>query len=157
VEKGVRQVLGEGAIAGYPIQDVRVIVHDGKYHPVDSKEVAFIAAGRRAFIDAVSQGQPIVLEPVAKVEITTPSQFVGEITGHLASSRGRIAGSDMLPRGRTRIRAEVPLAELGEYQTTLKSLTGGEGSFTMEFDHYATAPATVQKALESEFRPAAEE
>ncbi|HEX5421485.1 MAG TPA: elongation factor G, partial [Gammaproteobacteria bacterium] len=157
VEKGVRQVLGDGAIAGYPIQDVRVIVHDGKYHTVDSKEVAFIAAGRRAFIDAISQGQPIVLEPIAKAEITVPSQFVGEITGHLASSRGRIAGSDMLPRGRTRIRAEVPLAELGEYQTKLKSLTGGEGSFTMEFDHYATAPAAVQKALESEFRPAAEE
>jgi elongation factor G len=157
VEKGVRQVLGDGAIAGYPIQDVRVIVHDGKHHPVDSKEVAFITAGKRAFIDAISHAEPIVLEPIAKVEITAPSQFVGEITGHLAGIRGRIAGSDVLPRGRARIKAEVPLAELGEYQTTLKSLTGGEGSFTMEFDHYSTAPANVQKQLESEFRPSAED
>jgi elongation factor G len=157
VEKGVRQVLGDGAIAGYPIQDVRVIVHDGKHHPVDSKEIAFVTAGKRAFVDAISNAQPIVLEPIAKIEITTPSQFVGEITGHLSGIRGRIAGSDALSRGRARIRAEVPLAELGEYQTRLKSLTGGEGSFTMEFDHYAMAPAAVQKALESEFRPTAEE
>ncbi len=157
VEKGVRQVLADGAVAGFPLQDVRVIVHDGKHHAVDSKEVAFITAGKRAFIDAVSQADPIVLEPIAKVEITTPSQYVGEITGHLAGARARIAGSDALARGRARIRAEVPLAELGEYQTTLKSLTGGEGSFTMEFDHYATAPTAVQKALESEFRPAAED
>jgi elongation factor G len=157
IEKGVRQVLNDGAIAGYPIQDVRVIVHDGKHHPVDSKEVAFITAGKRAFIDAISQAQPIVLEPIAKVEITVPSQFVGEITGHLSGIRGRIAGSDSLSRGRARIKAEVPLSELGQYQTELKSLTGGEGSFTMEFDHYAMAPAAVQKALESEFRPAASE
>jgi elongation factor G len=157
VEKGVRQVLTEGAIAGYPLQDVRVIVHDGKHHPVDSKEVAFITAGRRAFLDAIAHAQPIVLEPIARVEITVPSQFVGEITGHLAGIRGRIAGSDALSRGRARIKAEVPLAELGNYQTELKSLTGGEGSFTLEFDHYAMAPAAVQKALESEFRPAVAE
>ncbi|HEU4618415.1 MAG TPA: elongation factor G, partial [Gammaproteobacteria bacterium] len=157
VEKGVRQVLAEGAISGHPLQDVRVIVHDGKHHPVDSKEVAFVTAGKRAFLDAISQAQPIVLEPIAKVEITTPSQFVGEITGHLAGIRGRIEGSDALSRNRARIRAQVPLAELGSYQTTLKSLTGGEGTFTMEFDHYSPAPAAVQKALESEFRPPAED
>ncbi|MBN1238646.1 MAG: elongation factor G [Gammaproteobacteria bacterium] len=157
VEKGVRQVLAGGAVAGYPMQDVRVTVHDGKYHAVDSKEVAFIAAGKRAFLDAISKAKPIVLEPIAKLEITTPSRFVGEITGHLAGIRGRIGGSDALPRNQSRIQAQVPLAEIGEYQTTLKSLTGGEGSFTMEFDHYATAPPNVQKALESEFRPAADD
>ena len=157
VEKGVRQVLNDGAVAGYPMQDVRVIVHDGKHHAVDSKEVAFITAGKRAFVHAIKNAGPIVLEPVAKLEITTPSQFVGEITGHLAGIRGRINGSDALPRGQSRIQAEVPLSEIGEYQTTLKSLTGGEGSFTMEFDHYAVAPPSVQKQLESQFRPAAEE
>lgn len=157
VEKGVRQVLAEGAIAGYPLQDVRVTVHDGKHHPVDSKEVAFVAAGRRAFLDAVSKAKPIVLEPIAKIEITTPSRCVGEITGHLSGIRGRIGGSDALPRNQSRIQAEVPLAELGEYQTTLKSLTGGEGSFTMEFDHYSPAPPGVQKALEGQFRPSADD
>lgn len=153
VEKGVRQVLSEGAIAGFPIQDVRVTVYDGKYHPVDSKEVAFITAGRRAFLDAITKAEPIVLEPIAKLEITAPSQSVGEITGHLAGIRGRINGNDTLSRNRSRIAAEVPLAELGEYPTTLKSMTGGEGSYTMEFDHFAVAPINVQKQLESEFRP----
>ncbi|MFO7288258.1 MAG: elongation factor G [Gammaproteobacteria bacterium] len=157
VEKGVRQVLAEGAIAGYPIVDVRVTVYDGKHHPVDSKEIAFIQAGRKAFLDAISKAGPIVLEPIAKLEITAPSHCVGEITGHLAGIRGRINGNDTLPRGQSRITAEVPLAELGEYQTTLKSLTGGEGSYTMEFDHYAVAPSNVQKQLESQFRPAHED
>ncbi|MDH3418771.1 MAG: elongation factor G [Gammaproteobacteria bacterium] len=157
VEKGVKQVLQEGAVAGYPFSDVRVTVYDGKHHPVDSKEVAFITAGKRAFIDAISKAKPIVLEPIAKVEVTTPSDSVGDITGHLAGIRGRIAGSDAASGGRVRITAQVPLAELGDYQTTLKSLTGGEGVFTMEFDHYETAPAPVQKELENAFRPAAED
>ena len=157
VEKGVRQVLETGAIAGYPLQDIRVTVYDGKHHPVDSKEVAFITAGKRAFIDAIHKAAPIVLEPIAKLEITAPSHCVGEITGHLSGIRGRINGNDVLPRGQTRIQAEVPLAEIGEYQTTLKSLTGGEGAFTMEFDHYAVAPPNVQKQLEAQFRPAAED
>jgi elongation factor G len=153
VEKGVKQVLVEGAVAGYPIEDVRVIVYDGKHHPVDSKEVAFIAAGKRAFMDAISKANPIVLEPIARVEVTTPSAYVGDITGHLSGIRGRIAGSAALAGNRSRIEAQVPLAELAEYQTTLKSLTGGEGLFTMDFDHYATAPPTLQKELEKEFRP----
>jgi elongation factor G len=157
VEKGVRQVLAEGAIAGYPMQDLKVSVYDGKHHPVDSKEVAFITAGRRAFIDAITKAGPIVLEPVARISVTTPSQYVGDITGQLAGIRGRIAGSDTLPGNRAIIRAQVPLAELGDYQTTLKSLTGGEGVFTMEFDHYETAPPNVQKDLETSFKPRADD
>jgi elongation factor G len=157
VEKGVKQVLEHGAVAGYPFSDVRVTVYDGKHHPVDSKEVAFVTAGKRAFIDAILKAKPIVLEPIAKVEVTTPRNAVGDITGHLAGIRGRIAGSDITPRGRVRITAQVPLAELGDYQTTLKSLTGGEGVFTLEFDHYETAPAPIQKQLESAYRPAAED
>jgi len=157
VEKGVRQALQEGAIAGYPIEDVKVIVHDGKHHPVDSKEVAFVAAGRKAFLDAISKASPIVLEPIARIEVTVPSQHVGDVTGHLSGIRGRIAGNDTLPGGRAKISAQVPLAELNGYQATLKSLTGGEGVYTMEFDHYAMAPPQVQKALEKEFKPRAEE
>lgn len=157
VEKGVKQVLEHGAVAGYPFSDVRVTVYDGKHHPVDSKEVAFITAGKRAFMDAISKAKPIVLEPIARVEVTTPSSSVGDITGHLAGIRGRIAGSDTASGGRVRITAQVPLAELGDYQTTLKSLTGGAGTFTMELDHYETAPAPVQKELESAFRPTADD
>ena len=155
VEKGVKQVLDDGAIAGYPLQDVKVIVYDGKYHPVDSKEVAFVAAGKRAFSDAISKAEPIVLEPIAKIEVTTPSRYVGDITGHLSGVRGRIAGSVAVAGNQVRISAEVPLAELGNYQTTLKSLTAGEGSFTMELDHYERTPPAVQKDLEKAFRPAA--
>ena len=157
VEKGVKQVLDDGAIAGYPLQDVKVIVYDGKYHPVDSKEVAFVAAGKRAFSDAISKAEPIVLEPITKIEVTTPSSYVGDITGHLSGVRGRIAGSVAVAGNRVRISAEVPLAELGNYQTTLKSLTAGEGSFTMELDHYERTPPAVQKDLEKAFRPAAKE
>lgn len=157
VEKGVRQVLGTGAVTGYPLQDIRVTVYDGKYHPVDSKEVAFVSAGKKAFMDAIGKANPIVLEPIAKIEITAPSQFVGDISGHLSGIRGRIGGNDVLSGNRTRIQAQVPLAELGDFQATLKSLTGGEGIFTLQLDHYETAPPTVQKGLEKEFRPSADD
>ncbi len=156
VEKGVRQLMSEGAIAGYPLQDIRVIVYDGKHHPVDSKEVAFVAAGKKAFADAIAKASPIVLEPIARVEVTTSGNHVGDITGHLSGVRGRIHGNDTLPGNQVRITAEVPVSELGDYQTTLKSLTGGEGAFTMEFDHYDAVPPDVQKRLESEFRPSEE-
>jgi elongation factor G len=157
VEKGVRQVLGEGAVAGYPLQDLKVTVYDGKHHPVDSKEVAFVAAGKKAFLDAISKAAPIVLEPIAKVEVTTPNTHVGDITGQLAGIRGRIAGSNALNNNRAKIQAQVPLAELGDYQATLKSLTGGEGMFTMEFDHYETAPPPIQRELEQTYRPRADD
>jgi elongation factor G len=157
VEKGVRQVLGEGAIAGYPLQDVRVIVYDGKYHPVDSKEVAFVSAGRKAFIDAISQAGPIVLEPIVRVEITAPSNSMGDITGDLATKRGRINGNNSLPGNRVSIGALVPLAELNEYQSRLKSLTGGEGTYTMELSHYDPVPAKKQQELMTAFKPKAEQ
>jgi len=153
VEKGVRQLIGEGAVAGYPLQDIRVIVYDGKHHPVDSKEVAFVAAGKKAFADAISKASPIVLEPIAHVEVTTTGDHVGDITGHLSGVRGRIHGNDSLSGNQIRITAEVPVSELGDYQTTLKSLTGGEGAFTMSFDHYDAVPADVQRRLAEEFRP----
>ncbi|QOJ32481.1 MAG: elongation factor G [Gammaproteobacteria bacterium] len=157
VEKGVRQVLAEGALSGHPIEDLRVTVYDGKHHSVDSKEVAFIAAGRKAFLDAFAKAGPIVLEPVARVEITTPPEFVGDISGHLAGHRGRINGNQAASGSEITIAAEVPEAELLDYQARLKSLTGGKGSFTLRFDHYAMVPPAVQKTLVEVFRPRAEE
>jgi len=153
VEKGVRQVLLEGAIAGYPLADLRVVVYDGKHHPVDSKEVAFVSAGRKAFKDAITKAAPTILEPIARLAVTVPTPSVGDITGHCAAIRGRILGTDAAGIGRTRVLALVPLAELVEYAATLKSLTGGEGLYTLEVDHYAAAPPGVQKALVEAYRP----
>ena len=153
VEKGVRQVLHEGAVAGYPLQDVRVIVYDGKHHPVDSKEVAFVAAGKKAFLAAIDKAKPIVLEPIARVEVTSPGNCVGDVTGHLSGVRGRISGNDSLSGNQIKISAEVPVAELGNYHTKLKSLTGGEGAYTMEFDHYGIVPRDVQVRLAAAARP----
>jgi elongation factor G len=157
VEKGVRQVLNEGAIAGYPLQDIRVTVYDGKYHTVDSKEVAFVSAGRKAFLDAISKANPIVLEPIVRVEITAPSNSMGDITGDLATKRGRINGNNALAGGRVSINALVPLAELNEYQSRLKSLTGGEGSYTMDLSHYDPVPPRKQQELMNAFRPRPEQ
>jgi len=153
VEKGVRQVLLEGAIAGYPLADLRVVVYDGKHHPVDSKEVAFVSAGRKAFKDAITKASATILEPIARLGVTVPFASVGDITGHCAAIRGRILGTDALGGGRTRVLALVPLAELVDYAATLKSLTGGEGLYTLEFDHYAVTPPSVQKALVEAYRP----
>lgn len=157
VEKGVRQLLAEGAIAGFPVQDLRVIVYDGKHHSVDSKEVAFIAAGRRAFQNAFREAGPIVLEPVVRIEITTPSNATGDITGDLATRRGRVSGNSALNGQRTRISALVPLAEINDYQARLKSLTGGEGTFTMDLSHYDPVPARKQQELMNAFKTVAEE
>jgi len=157
VEKGVRQVLTEGAIAGYPLHDVRVIVYDGKHHAVDSKEVAFVSAGRKAFIDAIQKANPIVLEPIVRVEITSPAVAMGDITGDLATKRGRISGNSALQGGRVSISALVPLAELNGYQSRLKSLTGGEGSFTMDLSHYDQVPPRKQQELAEAFKPKVEQ
>jgi len=153
VEKGVRQALTEGAIAGFPIEDVRVTVFDGKHHPVDSKEVAFVAAGRKAFLDALQKASPIVLEPVVRVEISAPAHAIGDITGDLATKRARISGNDALSGHMARVTALVPLAEITDYQSRLKSLTGGEGAFTMELSHYEPVPARKQQELAQSWRP----
>jgi elongation factor G len=156
VEKGIRQALTEGAVAGFPIQDLRVIVHDGKHHPVDSKEVAFIAAGRRAFLNAIEEAAPIVLEPLVRIEVTSPSAATGDITGDLATRRGRVSGSQALANQRTCISALVPLAEINDYQSRIKSLTGGEGAYTMELSHYDPVPPRKQQELAQAFKRAEE-
>ena len=153
VEKGVRQVLTEGALAGFPMQDIRVVVLDGKHHPVDSKEVAFVSAGRKAFLDAVQKASPIVLEPVVRLEITAPASSIGDITGDLATKRARINGNTALPGGLATLSALVPLAEISDYQSRLKALTGGEGAYQMELSHYDPVPARRQHELVLAWRP----
>ncbi|MCB1741669.1 MAG: elongation factor G [Gammaproteobacteria bacterium] len=157
VEKGVRQVLEQGATAGYPIQDVRVTVYDGKHHPVDSKEVAFVAAARKAMLDAVSKGRGAILEPIVAVHITAPQEYTGDITGHLSSKRGRVSGTQTLSGGLVTVSAEAPLAELSSYQSELKSLTGGTGSYAMELARYEPVPANVQQSLVEDFSPQVED
>jgi elongation factor G len=157
VEKGVRQVLETGAIAGYPMQDVRVTVHDGKFHAVDSKEVAFVAAGKKAFLDAINKANPIVLEPVVDIHVTVPQDNMGDITGDLSSKRGRISGTSTGSGGMLTVTGQVPLSELDSYQSELKSVTGGAGSYSMEFSHYDPVPPMIQKQLAAEFKPAADE
>ena len=156
VEKGVRQVLTEGAIAGFELQDVRVSVYDGKHHPVDSKEVAFVSAGRKAFIEAIRSAGPIVLEPIVRVAISTPSGAIGDVTSDLATRRARINGQDSLAGGRAEITALVPLAELQDYLSRLKALTGGEGTYTMDLSHYDPVPPRKQQELASAFKPQVE-
>ncbi|NNF17966.1 MAG: elongation factor G, partial [Gammaproteobacteria bacterium] len=157
VEKGVRQVLSEGAIAGYPLQDLKVTVYDGKHHPVDSKEVAFVAAGKKAFSRAIAKAKPVLLEPVVKIEITAPSDAMGDIAGDLSSRRGRINGNTVKASGEVQIAGQVPLAELSDYQSRLKSITGGEGFYTMSFSHYDPVPPQTQKELQAAFQPGADE
>ena len=147
VEKGIRQVLELGPVAGYPVHDVRVIVYDGKYHDVDSKEVAFIAAGKRAFMDAISKARPIILEPIVNIEIAAPEHNMGDIAGDLSSRRGQLSGTDTLAPGTLVIKGQVPLSELNNYQARLKSVTAGQGSYTIEFSRYDPVPPNVQKTL----------
>ena len=157
VEKGVRQVLEHGAVAGYQMQDVRVIVYDGKYHTVDSKEVAFVSAGKKAFLDAVAKAHPQVLEPIVNLEVFVPGAHVGDVTGGLAGKRAQISGTDTLGSGELVIRALAPLAEVADYQTELKSMTGGKGRYAIEFSHYDAVPAQVQKKLMEAYKPKVEE
>jgi elongation factor G len=157
VEIGVRKVLDQGAISGHPLQDVKVTVYDGKYHPVDSKEIAFVQAGKKAFLDAVAQATPIVMEPIVEVSITVPEDCVGGVTGDLASMRGSVQGTSVLDEHRMEVSGQAPLKDLQAYHSRLESLTGGEGSFAMEFSHYAPVTSQLSRQLVSEFRGTAED
>ncbi len=157
VEKGVRQAMAAGAVAGYPLQDIRVTVYDGKTHPVDGKEVAFITAGKKALQAAVAQARPIVLEPIVKIEVTIPEACFGDVSGDLSSRRGQVTGSESGRGGMMILQGLVPLAELDNYQSRLKAMTGGRGSYTLELVDYQPVPPNVQQQLAAQFRPAAEE
>ncbi len=157
IEKGVRQAMIQGVIAGYPFTGVKVSVYDGKHHPVDSKEVAFMAAGRRAFMDAVSKAKPVLLEPFVEIEITAPADNMGDLAADISSKRGRIQGSDMLPGEMCMVRAAVPLAEVRNYSSQLKSITAGQGSYAMDYSHDEPCPPNVQADIVAQFKPKDEE
>ncbi|MBL8522570.1 MAG: elongation factor G [Betaproteobacteria bacterium] len=147
VEKGIREVLASGPLASFPVHDVRVIVYDGKSHAVDSKEIAFVTAARKAFIDAISKARPVLLEPIVATEVTVPDSFIGAVTGDLSSRRGQITGTRGLSAGTSAVMAIVPLSELRDYQTRLKSLTGGHGSYSIELSHYEPVLPGMQAEL----------
>ena len=157
IEKGVRQAMKNGAVAGYPLQDLRVTVYDGKYHPVDSKEVAFVSAGKKAFLDAIAKAHPIVLEPIVDVEVSIPEDNVGDVTGGLAGKRARIMGTDAKRGGELVIKAQAPLAELTDYPTELKAMTGGQGRYSLDLSHYEPVPPPVQRQLSEAWKPKLEE
>jgi len=147
VEKGVNEAIQEGGLAGYPVVDIKATVYDGSYHPVDSSEICFKIAGAQALKKGLSQGQPILLEPIMTVKVTVPEDFTGDIIGDLNTKRARVLG--MNPEGGTNtIEAQVSLAEILRYAIDLKSITQGRGSFTVEFGHYEEVPAhVVQKII----------
>ncbi len=146
VEKGLRDTLPNGVLAGFPVVDVKVTLFDGSYHDVDSNENAFKMAASMAFKDGMRKASPVLLEPMMSVEVETPADFMGNVVGDLSSRRGMIQGMDDLP-GLKVIRAEVPLAEMFGYSTSLRSATQGRATYTMEFKHYAEAPKSVSEAV----------
>ena len=153
VRKGVTELMGEGALAGFPLQDVKVSITDGKHHPVDSKEVAFKIAGKLAFKDAILKAKPVLLEPIVHVEVMCPAENVGDITGDLAQRRGRPTGQEMLPGDLALIQATVPLAKLSDYHSRLSSITGGKGSYSMELSHYENVPSNEAQAVIAKYQP----
>ena len=151
VEKGVVETLTAGVMAGYPVVDVKVTLFFGSYHDVDSNENAFKMAASMAFKDGCRKASPVLLEPMMAVEVETPEEKMGDVMGDLSSRRGMIQGMDDIAGGGGKIvRAEVPLAEMFGYSTTLRSLTQGRATYTMEFKHYAEAPKAVAEAIVSQ-------
>jgi elongation factor G len=146
VEKGVKEALQEGVLAGYPVVDIKVTLTDGSYHEVDSNENAFKMAAIFAFKDGMRAGNPVLLEPIMAVEVETAEEKMGDVIGDLSARRGVIQGMDDLPGGKA-IKAEVPLGEMFGYSTTLRSLTQGRATYTMEFKHYAEAPKSVADSI----------
>jgi elongation factor G len=157
VEKGVRLAMEQGVVAGYPVVDVKCIVYDGKHHTVDSKEIAFVTAGKKALQAAVQAARPVVLEPIVDVEISAPEHFMGDITGDLASRRGQVSGTESNSAGFLTVVAQAPLSELASYQSRLNSITGGQGRYTIAFSHYEPVPPQVQQQLASQYKIKEEE
>ncbi len=157
VEKGVRQALEDGVVGGFPVHDLRVIVYDGKSNSVDSKDIAFFTAGRKATITAIQAATPISLEPIVDIEILAPEAAIGDLTGDLSSKRGQVTGTQPRGAGSMSIGGKIPLAELDDYQGRLKSLTGGQGSYSITFSHYAPVPAATQQQLAAQNKPVVED
>jgi elongation factor G len=147
VEKGLRETIPNGILAGFPVVDVKVTLFDGSYHDVDSNENAFKMAASMAFKDGMRKADPILLEPIMAVEVETPEDYMGDVMGDLSSRRGVIQGMDDMAGGGKAIRAEVPLSEMFGYSTTVRSLSQGRATYSMEFKHYSEAPRNVADAI----------
>lgn len=145
-EKGIRTALSSGPLAGFPVVDVRAIIYDGKTHPVDSKDIAFQAAAKHAFREAMTKSRPVILEPVMDVDISVPDEYMGSIAGSLNARRGRVMGMEP-GEGVQTIKAKIPLEEMYKYVNELKSITGGRGTYTMTFSHYDAVPSTIAQAI----------
>jgi elongation factor G len=153
VEKGVREALDSGVLAGYPVVDVKVTLYDGSYHPVDSSEMAFKIASSQAFKKGMESGRPVLLEPIMNVTVTVPEQYMGDVMGDLNSKRARVLG--MEPQdGLSVIKAQAPLAEMQHYAADLRSITQGRGLYTMEFSHYEEVPAHLAQQVIAEAKKA---
>jgi elongation factor G len=146
IEKGIKQVMEQGVIAGYHVVDVRAVVFDGKEHPVDSKDIAFQIAGREAFKLAMQQAGPVLLEPIMDLKITIPDEYTGDVSGDLSTRRGRLSGMEQI-RGNTVISAQAPLAEVQRYATDLRSITQGRGVYTMTLSHYEQVPSHIASEI----------
>jgi len=150
VEKGVREATENGALAGYPMVDVKVTLFDGSYHDVDSSEIAFKIAGSMAFKEAARKANPVLLEPIMSVEVVVPEEFMGDVIGDISSRRGKVLGMDTRPAAQA-IDARVPLAQMFGYATDLRSMTQGRATYTMQFSHYEPVPATVAEGIIAKF------
>jgi elongation factor G len=150
VEKGLESVLGSGVLAGFPVVDLKVSLIDGAYHDVDSSALAFEIAARAALREALQKGRSVLLEPIMKVEVVTPEDYTGSVIGDINSRRGQIQGQDM--RGNANVvNAMVPLANMFGYVNTLRSMSQGRATFTMQFDHYAEVPKAVAEEVQAKF------
>jgi elongation factor G len=147
VEKGLREVLSNGYLAGYPVIGLKAILIDGSYHEVDSNELSFKMAAHLAFKKAMEKAKPVLLEPINYIEVTVPKDFTGDVLGDLNSKRGRIQGMDSLKDSETVIKAYVPQSEIVSYAMDLRSITQGRGSFVTRFDHFEEAPPLVAEKV----------
>ena len=147
IGKGFAERIENGVIAGYPVQDVCIEVHFGKHHPVDSSEAAFKTAAKHVFKNVFEEAKPSLLEPIVQLDVTVPEANVGDVYSDMSGRGGRVSGSDPVGGGFTEIHCEAPLREVTTYSRTLSSMTGGLGSFAMEFSHYETMPSNVQQDL----------
>ena len=146
IDSGIQDAMKAGTLAGYPVLGVRAVVFDGSYHEVDSSELAFKIAGSMAFKDAMAKAAPVILEPIMRVEVTTPEEYMGDVIGDITSRRGRVEGMEAM-NGSSMIKGFVPLAEMFGYATDLRSKTQGRGAYSMFFDRYEPAPKSVQEKI----------
>ena len=158
VEKGLRENLSNGVLAGFPIVGIRATLYDGSYHPVDSSEMAFKTAARLSLRKGCAEANPVLMEPIYRVVVTVPDDYMGDIIGDMNRRRGRILGMNPIPGGKQEVIAEVPLAEMFKYATDLRSLTQARGSFTMAFERYEDVPSNIaQKVIEAHKAQAGDE